>query len=115
MKRISLVAFILLLPLLFACSKGGSDNMNNDAKDKFQMKATVTMVGEKIEVEVIESEYASGPFWIITSDSTAFLNASGKKITREDIKAGDTVTVTYNGQVMMSYPPQVVAITIKKA
>ena len=115
MKKLSLVAFILLLPLLFACNGGEKDNMSSTKNDEFVMKATVIAVGEKIEVEVTESEYTSGPFWIITSDSTEFLNASGKKITRGDIKAGDTVTVTYNGQVMMSYPPQVVALIIKKA
>ena len=110
MKKLSFVALILLLPLLFACGNGEDDNMNKG----FEMKATVVAVGEKIEVEVIESEYASGPFWIITSDATAFTDNDGKNIKKEDIKTGDTVIITYNGQVMMSYPPQVVALTIRK-
>lgn len=114
MKKLSLLAFVLLLPLILACCDGREDDMNNSNNDAFWMKCTVVAVGEKIEVDVIEAEYASGPFWIITSDKTVFLNSSDKEITRESINAGDTVIITYNGQVMMSYPPQVVAHTVKK-
>ena len=110
MKKIGLLALLLILPMLFACGDAEEDNMT----DGFEMKAVVTALGEKIEVNVTESEYATGPFWIITSSETVFLDKNGDKISKADIRVGDTLVITYNGQVMMSYPPQVSAISVKK-
>ena len=112
MKRIGLLALILILPMLFAC--GETEENEKIMTDGFKMEAEVTAVGEKIEVEVTKAEYATGPFWIITSDKTAFFDENGGKISKSDIKAGDSVVIVYNGQVMMSYPPQVVALEIRK-
>ena len=110
MKKLSLLALILILPMLFACGKSEKEDMNKE----FSMKAKVTAVSDKIEVEVIESEYTSGVYWIITSDDTVFVNSKEKKISKGDIMTDDTVIITYNGQIMMSYPPQAVALKIKK-
>ena len=84
----------------------------NRSEPEFTMKATVLNVQDKIEVDVTEAEYASGLYWIITNDKTSFYDKNGNKITRNDIKVGDTVIITYNGQVMMSYPAQIVALNI---
>ena len=111
-KIIKIAIMVLTLSLLSACgtsSGGGSDVGDGGTVDPFVLKATVNAVGERIEVEVIESDYAFGPYWVITSDDTQFVGKNGGKITKQDIKAGDTVEITYNGQVMMSYPPQIVA------
>ena len=110
MKKIGFIALLLMLPLLFACNNAEEEDMI----EGFEMKAVVTALGEKIEVDVTEAEYAAGPFWIITSEETEFTDKNGKKISKDDIKIGDTVIITYNGQVMMSYPPQAVALAIKK-
>ena len=110
MKKLSIATLILILSMLFACGESSDYDMN----EQFKMKAEVTAVGEKIEVDVIEAEYASGLYWVITSDKTAFADKDGEKIEKDDIAVGDTVIITYNGQVMMSYPPQVVALKIKK-
>ena len=110
MKKLGFLALLLLLPLLFACGDAEDDNMT----DGFEMKAVVTALGEKIEVNVTEAEYATGPFWIITSSNTDFFDRNGEKISKADIKVGDTLVIAYNGQVMMSYPPQVSAISVKK-
>ena len=75
------------------------------------MTARVTALGDKLEVEVIESEYTFGTHWVIT-DSAEFFDKSGKKITKNDISVGDTVEILYSGQVMLSYPPQIVAAKI---
>lgn len=83
-------------------------------RDGVKMIARVTAVGERIEVEVIESEYTSGPYFIITNSDTEYLLKDGGKTLRAAIKVGDTVEITYSGQVMLSYPPQVVAYSIKK-
>ena len=107
-KILCITTLIFVLPLLFACN-GGDDG---EKMDRFDIRAVVNTVSEKIEVEVIEAEYASGIYWVITSDSTVFLDRDGNKIKRADIKEGDSVEITYNGQVMMSYPPQIVALKI---
>ena len=91
----------LVLPCLLAT--GCSEN-----EESVKMTARVTAIGDKIEVEVIESEYTSGPYHVITSGDTVF-QKNGIKIDRDGIKVGDTVEIYYSGQVMLSYPPQIVA------
>ena len=112
MRKLGLLALLLILPMLFAC--GETEDNEKTMSDGFKMEAVVTGLGEKIEVEVTKAEYATGPFWIITSEKTEFLDKNGAKISKSDIKIGDTVKITYNGQVMMSYPPQVSALEIIK-
>ena len=116
MKRfIKIVLLLLAVGTLGACGtkEGGSENTEN-TDDKFVMYAEITAVGEKIEVDVYEAEYADGPYWINTDKNTVFTDESGKKISLSDLKAGEKIKITYNGQVAMSYPPQVYAIKIAK-
>ncbi len=80
----------------------------------FFLKGKILALDEHIEVEVIESDYADGVYWVIVSDATAYENASGEGITKGDLAVGETVEIEYGGQVMMSYPPKIVAKTIKK-
>ena len=114
MKKIGLLALLLILPMLFACGEVEKEESEEMLTDGFKMEAEVTALDEKIEVEVIKSEYASGTFLIITSDNTSFFDKNGAKISKADLKVGDTVEIVYNGQMMMSLPPQVVALQIKK-
>ena len=105
MKRILHYLFLaVVLPCL--CLSGC-------AKDDggVKMTARVTAIGERIEVEVLDSEYTSGPHWVITDEDTRFVK-NGRRIGRSDIAVGDTVEIYYNGQVMLSYPPQIVATKI---
>ena len=83
-----------------------------EEKNEFFMIARITELGEKIRVEVIEGEYAFGTYLIITSDSTVITDSDGYAT---ELSAGDTVRIVYNGQVMMSMPPQVVALKITKS
>ena len=108
MKKI-LISITLLLAGLLVCACGAK---SNEGDDNVKMTATITALGEKIEVNVIESDYASGIYWVITSNETAYLDAKGKEITRNDLQVGDTVEILYSGQVMMSLPPQIVALKI---
>lgn len=111
MKRfMSLLMLILTAGLLAACSPQPTGPVGD-----VTMTARITAIGEKIEVDVIKSEYASGPFLIITGDTTQYFDSDGESITRADLSVGDIVEIKYNGQVMLSYPPQVAAtkITIK--
>ena len=101
-----LIVFLTVISLIFitACK----ENMNN-----FVLKAIVTTVGEKIEVEVIESDYAFGTYLVITGEQTEFLDVNGNKISKNNLVSGNVIEITYGGQVMMSLPPQIVASKIK--
>ena len=126
MKNIALILAATLLILMFvgcdaqttdntpSVGEQGDNNGNNtqsvtERTDGFVMTAEVKSVGERVEVDVISAEYASGIFHILVNDGTVILSSDGREITKQDLKAGDTVEITYNGQVMLSYPPQVVA------
>lgn len=95
--------------------KAGSEEKEN-VDGRIRMLARIIAMNDKIEVEVIESEYAFGVYWVITGEETEIYSASGERITRGGLCAGDVVEIYYNGQVMMSYPPQIVArkITVTK-
>ena len=105
--------------VLFAVGCAPSDSRTgnqNPTGEQFVLKATVKSVSDPhhIEVEVIESDYAFGVYWVLTGADTVYIDASGNSIAKSDIKVGDTVKITYGGQVMMSYPPQIVAYKIEK-
>lgn len=109
MKNIIKIALLVLsLSMLSSCIPGENSEGGNSGPT-FVLKATVNALGDKIEVDVFEGEYASGLYWVITSDATEFLDKDGNRIAKDDIKVGDTVEIVYNGQVMMSYPAQIVA------
>lgn len=115
MKKI--LAFILLLSLLTlavtACHEG--ENGNEDTPpSEFEMTATILEIGEKILVEVTESEYAEGQYLVNGSDTAELVNTEGEKIKRSDLAVGDTVKIWYTGQVTMSIPPQIIALKIQK-
>ena len=111
MKKYIALAIVILTLLLAGCQGEGQTPITGD----FTLKATVKNVDniQSIEVEVIESEYASGPYIVHTS-SAAFINADGQPLDPSEIAVGDTLQISYSGQVMMSYPPQIVALKIQK-
>ena len=78
------------------------------------MVAKIIRISDVIEVDVIEGEYgASGIYWVLTSNETEVFGKSSESISLSDIKVGDTIEITYGGQVMMSYPPKISAISIR--
>ena len=123
MKKTLLTVLLFILTLSFAScisvsdifDKSDDDDGNDDNVDgtmpgsDFKMTAVITELADKIAIDVIESEYTSGIHWVIVADATEFYAKDGSKITRGDLKVGDTVEILYSGQVMMSYPPQIVA------
>jgi len=104
-KLIKIALLSLALPVLFlsGCERGA------ELDGEVVMTARVTAIGDRLEVEVIASEYTSGPHWVIIDKSTKFEYADGSRASKSDLKEGDTVEIRYNGQVMLSYPPQIVA------
>ena len=107
-RIIRLAALLLSLLCLCSCSKS-----NKEEALTVRMLARLTALGSKAEVEVIEGEYgASGIFHVIISDTTEIRARDGSVISRDDLAIGDTLEITYGGQMMMSYPPQIVATRI---
>ena len=120
MKRILIsIMLILSIALLASCAGGASDKTPSGESEPqgetfVKMTATVLNVTDRLEVDVIEGEYgASGIFWVNVSNETTVTDRDGAKLTLADIKKGSTVEIKYGGQVMMSYPPQISAISIK--
>ena len=122
MRKILLTVILLALTMsIFSCSaidrllgKDDENKSNDDSKPSgdVRMIARITEMGDKISVDVLESEYTSGIHWVITSSGTEFYDKNGATIARSDLKVGDKVEILYSGQVMMSYPPQIVAARI---
>ncbi len=110
MKR-NLLFFLCLLPLLLTSC---FPTPEEETGPSFQMIAIVENLSEPFSVNVIEAEYAEGIYWLVTDNDTIYLDAKGNTIRKSDISVGDTIEITYNGQVMLSYPPQVSARKIVK-
>ena len=81
-------------------------------EESFIMSARVKSLGEKLLVEVIESPYADGEYVVNTSPTTNVITADGAAAFLSDIKVGDTIEITYTGQVMLSLPAQIIALEI---
>ena len=111
MKKYLAIALAMLMLMTVGCQSTDNDPIT----ENFHLKAIVKSNdgGDRLEVEVIESDYAFG-IYIVHTSNAAFINAEGEAISPTDIQVGDTVEITYSGQVMMSYPPQIVAMKVKK-
>lgn len=107
MKK-SLTVFVLLFSVCFFLGCEREYNL-----DEFYLIGIINNVEEKINIEVIESEYAFGEYLVITSNETNILDKKGLNINKNNLKVGDKIKVVYSGQVMMSFPPQIVAYEIK--
>ena len=106
---------IVALALLVLCSCENFGTGGGDKIDGTRMSAEILAIGEKIEVQVIEGDYeVSGIYWVIISPDTKYFVADGKGASLADFSVGDKIEIVYGGQVMMSYPPQIVAKKITK-
>ena len=113
-SSLKFILFILIISV-FAFSSISCENENegDGTEPSFSMKARLLVNAEKLEVDVIEAEYASGIFHIIVPEETDIYGSDGEKIKKSDLKVGDLITISYSGQIMMSYPPQTVALKIR--
>ena len=105
MKNIVFVtSLLLILALLSACSLTDEEKNMEGVK----MIAVIKSINNGFEVEVIEGEYgASGIYWIRLSSDTVYADQNDNRILHSSFKVGDTIEITYSGQVMLSYPPQI--------
>ena len=106
----SFLKYIILLLSLVNLSACASEA----GAPQFKMTATVDSVGEELAVTVIEAPHGnSGLFWVIISDSTPVTDVDGRSVNYSSLSIGDTIEITYGGQVMMSYPPKIAAQGIR--
>ncbi len=109
MKKIFNI-IIVALALIALCGCESFNPIESRPAEGPKMIAEIVAIGEKIEVEVIEGEYgAVGIYWVITGEGTVYETEDGKSISADSLEVGDRIEIIYNGQVMMSYPPQIVA------
>ena len=118
MKRIfsfslmNLMIVALALSVLCSCGDFGTGGSEIEG---VKMSAEILAIGEKLEVQVIEGDYeVSGIYWVIISPDTKYFGADGKGASLADFAVGDKIEIVYGGQVMMSYPPKIVALQIRK-
>lgn len=115
MKRLTaLLVLIVIVALgLTSCTTAnaadGEGDQGGSDGESFTLTGIVKAVSDRVEIEVVGSDYAFGIYWVLISPDTQLVGADGNAISITDLKEGDTVEVVYGGQVMMSYPPQIVA------
>ncbi len=107
-KYTRLLLLALALPLLLAMSP------RPKLDGRVSMTARITALDERITVEVITSPYTFGIHIVHTPPETVYLDGNGGEIDRDALSVGDVVRIDYSGQVMLSYPPQIVAAKIQK-
>ena len=91
---------------------GGIKNSSIKLEDgEVVYRGKVTNLGDKtaLEIEIVDSTIAFGPYRVLIGDSTTFYGVNGEEIDRETIELDDIIEVVFSGQVMMSYPPQIAA------
>ena len=109
MKKFKLLSIAICAFLLGSCAAPSTAGHG----DSFTMISRITALGEPLEVEVIEAPHGnSGPFLVLISDETRIFSSNGAEVKLSDLSVGQTIRITYGGQVMMSYPPRIVAKTI---
>lgn len=114
MKKYLALALAILTLTMVGCTPTEDKTIPDGAV--FSLKSTVKSIEDpsRIEVEITESEYAFGIYWVLINSDTKIYDTEGNKIDISEIKVGDIIEITYGGQVMMSYPPQIVAKKIRK-
>ena len=109
-KLLSAIILAAASVMLMSCT---SPSVTPAPKDEYKLTGTVTEIDNRhIEINVTDTQNAFGIYRILLSDATRFYDRNAEPAAKSDLCVGDTVEVTYNGQVMRSMPPQVVALKI---
>ena len=108
MKRfICIMMLVSILPLIIACSKNETTEMN------MEFNATILKIESGFISVDTEDEIVFGKYRVNVGEITKYYDTKGKEITKDDLKEGDKITVSYNGQETRSIPPQVYGLKIK--
>lgn len=116
-KIIKTVLMLISLSFLVGCfgknETQGAPVLRNANTEEYKIKAVVNKISDsEIEVMVADDGEAFGVYRVHTTESTVYKTESEELISRDVIEAGDVIVIIYNGQVMRSYPPQIVALSI---
>lgn len=97
----------LSLVLLAGCSKDAP-------AAEYKFRAVVNEVGEgELSVTVSEDDGVHfGEYRILVGEGTRYYLSDGVGVGLDNVERADVIEVTYNGQVMRSFPPQVAALKI---
>lgn len=87
--------------------------MSDGENEPFVFKGEVVELGESLSVEMEESEFSSGLYHVLTSEETLYFDENGTPLSRDDVKVGSVIEISFSGQVMLSYPPKIAAKSIK--
>jgi hypothetical protein len=130
-KIMKLVSVTMLFVFLFVgCSikndtiDNGNTTKNSDATNNENasegdsntiFKAEVIETGNSLLIapDQESNEYKSSDKISVSLNDAKFMNQDGEEITKEDLKVGDIIEVTYNGVILESYPAQITAANIK--
>ena len=108
MKRFFCILMLAsILPLVLACSK------NDTTEIKMEFDATILEIESGYIMVEADDEVIFGKYRVNVGEITEYYNASGKEISKDDLKDGDKITVSFNGQETRSLPPQVYGLEIK--
>lgn len=119
MKKLFNLLFVLCLctALITACSEETSASADGtppgEQEEPFIFKGVVVEAGNLLSVEMEETAYAFGLYHVITSEETLYFDKNGSPVSREAVKVGSVIEISFSGQVMMSYPPKIAAKSIK--
>ena len=106
MKKINLIfLFLICFAVLISCNEEDYDIGGGSAC----LVGEVTAVNGGIDIIAEETEFTSGPYHILVNDNTKFVFENGQNASIADVKAGNKIEIIFNGQVMLSYPPQIAA------
>ncbi|MCD8510514.1 MAG: YobA family protein [Bacillus sp. (in: Bacteria)] len=118
MKYVFSFLFFLFFIVLVGCgqgnSVGGGDQVQEPAP--FYVGEIVGIDGRSLLVEGTSETYDSEQFYFRIEEDTQIVDASGEKLTLEDIRLGVEVEIWLNEEkpdIMESYPPQAYAGKIK--
>lgn len=135
-KRVFALALACLILMMTGCQSndgttnggqnGGSENGgtdNNAGGEVYEERnedGDVIFRGEVKEAYnkryisvYIENAVTKELYHVLIGDVTILTDENGNTITEDQIKVGDKVEIGFSGQVMMSYPPQIAARSIK--
>ena len=114
MKKHAIKKIRKLFPLALALPLLLSASPRPTLDGRVSMTARILSIDERVTVEVVESPYTFGAHIVHTPPETVYLDANGDETSRDALAPGELVRIDYSGQVMLSYPPQIVAARIQR-
>lgn len=121
MKRIICLSMAFIMLTLFAgcCTTFKNDNIDDsqDVADTgiYTFDAQVIESGTSILVapDKDSNEIKSSDKIAVSIDDGAITGQNGEHIAKDELKAGDLIKITYNGEIRESYPAQITASLIE--